>query len=248
MRTRDARMHALVGAYAVDAVPAEDRAQFERHLRGCEQCREDLRGLREAAARLALAAAVPPSPALREQLVQVAGLVRQVPPAVDKRVTWRLHTVPPWLARAALATIVALIAVATGLGLHMNALQHRMTAMQRRDDAIAQILGARDAITLTASVSTGGTATMVMSHHDRALVFTANGLTRLPASRAYELWLMTPAGDIAVGMLPPARDDMAGPMVVAQLAVGDQLGLTVEPAAGSRHPTSAPIVLVALGA
>jgi anti-sigma-K factor RskA len=246
MRARDAGLHALVGAYAMDAVSEHERARFERHLRGCEQCRDDLRGLREATARLALGAAVPPRPGLREQTVQVAGQIRQVPPFRYTSGTWWHRTTQPWLVRAALVAVVALVTVAVGLGLHVSTMQDRMSTMQRRDDAMAQVLGARDAVTLTASVATGGTATVVMSHRADALVFTAHGLIRLPASRAYELWLMTPAGDLPVGMLPPARDGMVGPMVVARLAAGDRLGVTVEPTSGSRQPTSAPIVLVGL--
>jgi hypothetical protein len=40
---------------------------------------------------------------------------------------------------------------------------------------------------------------------------------------------------------------MTDPMVISRLRPGDALGLTVEPAAGARQPTSAPIVLVSLG-
>jgi anti-sigma-K factor RskA len=108
------------------------------------------------------------------------------------------------------------------------------------------VLGAHDAIVLTAAVSTGGTATVVMSHQARSLVFTARGLPRLPDVMAYELWLAGPAGITPAGMLPPGRRGMSGPMVVGGLASREQLEVTVEPASGSRHPTSAPIVRLAL--
>jgi hypothetical protein len=39
---------------------------------------------------------------------------------------------------------------------------------------------------------------------------------------------------------------MTAPVVVSGLAAGDKVGLTVEPAHGSRHPTSSPILLLAL--
>jgi anti-sigma-K factor RskA len=128
----------------------------------------------------------------------------------------------------------------------MASIQQRMTAAERHDHAIAVILGAPDAVTLTADVRTGGTATVVMSPGARALVFTAKSLSALPPSKAYELWLMSPSGDTAAGMLPTAKGGMSGPMVVSGLAPGDQLGLTIEPAAGSRDPTSIPVVLLPL--
>jgi anti-sigma-K factor RskA len=100
---------------------------------------------------------------------------------------------------------------------------------------------------MTAKVRTGGTATVVMSHRARELVFTASKLTVLPPSRAYELWLMGPSGDKPVGTLPPAHGGMTGPMVVGGLVHGDRLVLTVEPAGGSRRPTTRPIVVMGLG-
>ena len=83
MRARRAALHTLVGAYVLDAVTRQERADFERHVLTCEQCREDVSGLREAAAQLATAAAVSPRPALREQIVRTAGRTRQLPPVVD---------------------------------------------------------------------------------------------------------------------------------------------------------------------
>ena len=264
MRTRGARLHTLVGAYVMDAVSAADRAGFERHLLTCEQCQVDVRGLREAAARLASAASVPPRPELREQTVQAAERIRQLPPLVDgeqgRRLvghrwprSWRGH-VPwaglgarPWLARVAASAAVILAVTASVFGLHMASMQNRLTADEQRDDAIAIILGAGDRMTLTAHVSTGGQATVVMSHRADGLVFIASGLARLPASKAYELWLMGPAGDSPAGMLPPGRHGMTGPMVVDELTRGDHLAMTVEPATGALRPTSAPVVMVGLG-
>jgi anti-sigma-K factor RskA len=267
-------MHALVGAYVMDAIPDVDRADFERHLLTCEQCREDVRGLREATAQLASAAAITPRRELREQTLAAAARIRQLPPLVPGEQAprlggWRLAYwrrpasagrlasarrlarptgggARPWLSRVAIAVAGALAATAIVFGLHMSAMQDRLTAAEQRDNAIAAVLGAHDAATLTAKVKTGGTATVVMSHRAHALVFIAAGLTRLPASKAYELWLMGPGGDTPAGMLPPGHHGMTGPMVVDRLAPGEQLGVTVEPAGGSSQPTSVPIVLVAL--
>jgi anti-sigma factor RsiW len=264
MRTRGSGLHTLVGAYVMDAVSAADRASFERHLLTCEQCQVDVRGLREAAARLAAAASVPPRAELREQTMQAAARIRQLPPLVDGqhgrrrmgyqwmrswqlRVPWLGLGARPWLARVAAGAAVILAVTATVFGLHMASMQNRLTAAEQRDAVIAAIVGARDATTLTAHVSTGGRATVVMSHHADALVFIASGLARLPASKAYELWLMGPAGDRPAGMLPPGRHGMTGPMVVDQLTRGDHLAMTVEPAAGAPQPTSAPVVMVGLG-
>jgi hypothetical protein len=258
---RDRVLHTLVGAYVMDAVPEADRVAFERHLTGCEQCRDEVRGLHEATARLAAAAAVEPRPALRDQTLQAAARLRQVPPLVaghpGAREPWRAR-VRAWqalsragrhsrLTVAAVAIAIVFAGAAIGLGVHLSSMQHSLTVDERRDHAIAAVLGEADATTLTAKVTTGGTATLVMSHRAGALVFMGNRLSRLPSSETYELWIMRRGGDVPAGMLPLSSGGMSGPMVVRGLLPGDQIGLTVEPAAGSRQPTSAPIVLVALG-
>jgi hypothetical protein len=155
--------------------------------------------------------------------------------------------VRPWLAGVAACLAVLLTAAAVVLGLHAGAMQQRLTAQERRDSAMTAVLGAHDAMVLTAAVSTGGTATVVMSHQARALVFTANGLVRLPGVMTYELWLAGPARITPAGMLPSGHRGMSGPMVVGGLVRGEKLELTVEPASGSRQPTSAPIVRLELG-
>jgi anti-sigma-K factor RskA len=263
MRARRAALHTLVGPYVLDAVTGQDRVHFERHMLTCEQCRDDVRGLREAAAQLAAAAAVPPRPVLREQTVRAAGQIRQLPPVVagepsapgpgwrraaTLRLTGRRAPVArPWLVRLAAVAVTVLAVTAIVLGVHLSVMRSRMSAMEQRDTAIAAILGSRDATTLTAEVRTGGMATLVMSHRARALVFMATGLRKLPATKAYELWLMSPAGTTSAGLLAPDHHGMSGPVVVGRLAPGDKLGLTIEPSAGTGQPTSAPVCMVALG-
>jgi anti-sigma-K factor RskA len=100
---------------------------------------------------------------------------------------------------------------------------------------------------LTGKISSGGTATVVMSHREHALVFTAHGLRALPAAKCYQLWLMGPHGIRSVGMLKAAAGGMTGPAVVSGLAAGDVVGLTIEPTGGSPQPTSPPIVLIGRG-
>ncbi|MGA4988477.1 anti-sigma factor domain-containing protein [Nonomuraea bangladeshensis] len=68
----DDDLHALSGAYAVDALPYADWVVFEEHLRGCAGCGTEVRRLRETAARLAGAVAVNPPPGLRPRLLAAA--------------------------------------------------------------------------------------------------------------------------------------------------------------------------------
>jgi anti-sigma-K factor RskA len=250
-------LHTLAGAYAMDAVPEPDRARFERHLAGCEPCRQEIRGLRETTAALAAAAAVQPPPELRDVMLRAVGQTRQLPPATGPapapapwaaargrgRAGWRPRLAVTLV--GALACVLAAVAVVTGVLAH--GMQDRLNQAQGHDHAVALVLGAPDATMRSARVSTGGTATVVMSHRERALVFTAADLRELPSAESYELWLMGPAGNRAAGMISVSgRGKMVGPMVVSGLAVGDSVGLTVEPAGGSPQPTSPPVVQIVL--
>jgi hypothetical protein len=122
--------------------------------------------------------------------------------------------------------------------------EHEVGAAQQRAQQIAEVLNAPDAVILTDRVKTAGTATIVMSGRDHALVFTTAGLPQLPASRCYQLWLMGPAGDRSAGMLPSPRDGMTSPVIASGLRAGDRIGLTIEPDGGTSRPTGAPILLM----
>jgi len=239
--------HTLAGAYAMDAVPEPDRSRFERHLARCESCRQEVRGLREATAALAGATAVPPPAALRDVVLRAAGQTRQLPPAVAA--AWapaRHRRRPGWRSRLAIALAGALAAVAAA-GVVTFGVQGRLDQAQHRDHMVATVLSASDATMMSRPVSTGGTATVVMSHRERALVFTAADLRGLPAGHSYELWLIGPAGTRSAGMINGSgHGRMVGPMVVSGLAAGDSVGMTVEPDSGSPRPTSPPLVLIGL--
>ena len=119
-------------------------------------------------------------------------------------------------------------------------------------DEVAEAVEARldrnapGAVLLTARVRAGGTVTVVMSHRDRSLVFTTAGLPSLPAGRCYQLWLMGPAGDRPVSVLPAPDQGMTSPVIATGLTAGDWIGLTAGPASMSRHPASTPILMLNL--
>ena len=252
MRRGGRDLHTLAGAYAMDAVPAPERARFERHLARCDSCRQEIQGLREATAALGAAVSVEPPAAAKETALRAAAHTRQLPPAVlappagwaAARGRSRLGR-SPRLAVAALACALAALGVVAGVAGY--GLQHRLDQAAGRDHAVAAVLTAPDATMLSSRVRTGGTATIVMSHRERALVFTAADLRLLPAAENYELWLIGPAGTRGAGMLASSgHGKMSGPVVVSGLSAGDSVGLTVEPASGSPQPTSPPVVMISL--
>ncbi|MGD0685356.1 MAG: anti-sigma factor [Streptosporangiaceae bacterium] len=260
MRRGRSELHTLAGPYALDAVSGEDRARFERHLAHCESCGQEIRGLREATARIGVSAAVRPRPELKGQALRAAARTRQLPPvsrdAPAASPGWRGFLAGArgmagrraglWPPRLAAALAAGLLVIAVTMGVLMVGAQHRLDTDQVRGRAIAAVLNASDVTMLTAKVTTGGTATILESRHEHSLVFTAARLRALPAGSSYELWLMGPEGTRSAGMLPASREGMIGPMVVSGLAAGDDVGLTVEPAGGAARPTSAMIMKLGL--
>jgi anti-sigma-K factor RskA len=261
VRTRRPEPHTLAGAYALDALTGADRARFERHLARCEQCAREIASLREATARLGAAMAAEPPPGLTGRALAAAARTRQLPPLTrDPARSWpgrhaaaagaARHAAGPlrraWMPRLAVALAVAAAFLAGFLGLAARGAQHQLQQDQSRSQGIAAVLTARDAHMFSARVRTGGTATVVMSGREHALVFAAAGLRALPASRSYELWLMGPGGDKPAAMLPAPRQGMTGPVLASGLSAGDRLGLTVEPASGSPRPTSPALLQLAL--
>ncbi len=80
MRSQNHGLHTLTGSYVLDAVEGPERERFERHLRHCPACVTEVRGLRETATRLAMAAAAQPPARLRERVLAMARHTRQLPP------------------------------------------------------------------------------------------------------------------------------------------------------------------------
>jgi anti-sigma-K factor RskA len=75
-------IHALSGAYAVDALDEGERAQFEQHLAGCSACQAEVASLVAAATSLASLSDMAPPPSLRAKVLHGITTVRPLPPIV----------------------------------------------------------------------------------------------------------------------------------------------------------------------
>jgi hypothetical protein len=247
MRIRREVPHTLAGAYALDALTEPDRLRFERHLAGCEACRQEAGSLREAAGRLAAVPAVPPPPHVRERVLAEAARTRQQPPLTADVVAGSGRRAIRWRApRMAVAIAGGCILVALVLGGLFIHTQRSLSVEQAHNRAIATILNAPDATIMSAKAEKSGSATVVMSHRDHALVLTTAMLPALPAGQRYQVWLMGPRRTRPAGMLPVPHRGMTAPVVVSGVAPGDMVGLTVEPASGSTVPSSAPVLMLVL--
>ena len=246
-------LHVLSGSYVLDALSEPERDSFERHLQHCPLCEDEVRGLREAAARLGLAKTLDPPPQMRPRVLAVAYRTRQLPPPADEqiglerrrvRVTWlfrprsaRRHAQRrPRLPRLAAALAAASLVVVVALGIT------RSDGAATAGAAISRVVTAPDARTQTMRTSAGGTVTVIVSARQQAAVVSATGMRSLPPAQTYQLWVIGPDGARSAGLLP--RTGRAGPVLASGVEPGDRIGITVEPAGGTSGPTTTPVIAV----
>lgn len=248
-------LHLLTGSHALDALSGAERAEFEKHLARCEPCADETRGLREAAARLAVATAIEPPREMRARVLATAVLTRQLPPGRiphalagrrgGQRAARRGSTrrIRPSRASAA-ATILALAAAVTFLFVTQVTTQHELQQSQAGNHAIAAVLAAPDARIETLPASVGGRVTAVLSVRQHEAVVTTAGVPAPAGPRVYQLWVMSTAGARSAGLLPASHTGSTSPVLAVGVAPGDRLGITIEPAGGTAQPTTTPVVVM----
>jgi hypothetical protein len=246
VRTSRHDAHTLSGAYAADALPPGETVAFERHLRHCPACAEEVRGLRETAAGLAMATAIAPPPAMRARVLAAAARTRQEAPLARRTAGASVRParrLPRMMAKrpTLLAAAVSLAAAVIALGVFSGVTQHQLQQANSRNQAVAAVLAAPDARLATASTSVGGTVTAVVALREHQVVITAHGMPSLTGARVYQLWVMTPGTARPAGLLAAGS---AAPVLVGGVRSGDRIGMTVEPAGGTRQPTTTPIMVM----
>ena len=201
-------IHELSAAYALDALSAEERQEFEQHLAHCEECRETVAAFHDTAASLAHGVeAQQPPPELRARLLEQARGER------GNVVQFR----PRWTVRAtsAVAAVAAVAAIAFGIWaatLH-NQLGDRPEAFGL-DGANGQLV--------------------VTPERDAALI--VDDLAPAPTGKTYEVWVIEgetpePAGTFAGGGTQTAF------ALTRPVPEGATVAVTIEPEGGTESPT-----------
>ena len=258
-------LHTLAGAYALDAIePGSELTRFTRHLNRCQTCASEVRGFREVGTAMAFAAAAEAPAEMRDRVLTAAARTRQLPPEIRTHARpRRTRSSAPWIPWLSGVVATAAVAVAVFFGFaqahtqqqlnQAQAQNHTLAQQQARveaeltqakqhDQALAQILGAPHVTLLSQRTTKGGVAVVVLDAATRKLVVATSGLPALPAGQVYQLWLIGPVKIVSAGLLPTAQAGVTTPVVATGIVKGDKLGLTVEPAGGSKQPTTTPIL------
>lgn len=228
-------IHALSGAYAVDALDELERARFERHLAACTECRTEVNSLRETTVGLSELTSTPPPPALRASILSEIKSIRPLPPEVSRQATSRDHRFR--LAPLAAAALIAIAGVGTAIVVHQTG-----DSTSQVTSLSAQVLHAPDAREVDVDLPGPALARVVRSVSVGRAVLVTHDMPAPPAGKVYQLWLQNSAGRmISAGLMPTGGNQTV--VLRGNASDAKAAGITVEPAAGSAQPTSAPLAL-----
>lgn len=240
-----ADVHAMAGAYALHALPADERAFFERHITVCESCHLEVDAFATTAALLGSASAHAPPPALRAQVLRTVDVTRQAPPAQ--------HGMPPAppaqrsgrrLLETVLGSVAGALAVAllvlSGVTVAMNERLGELEAAAPTtvvDDGALAVLAAPDAQTRPLAAEGGAVARFVYSPRLDTGVFVAHDLEPLAPDATYELWLFHDDTPVPATVFDADDHGRALAVVEGSVTGAEFAAVTVEPHGGSPEPT-----------
>ncbi|GAA0565095.1 anti-sigma factor [Paractinoplanes ferrugineus] len=231
-----ADIHALLGAYVLDAVDDLERVAFERHLRECADCRAETDELHMAAARLADATWSVPPPRLRATVLSQIASTRQLPP-VQPSVPVRPST-SSWRRLAAAAAAVVVVSGSVAVIQEQRVRDERASAQQARsaEARIQAVLTAPDLTVREQALTGGGKVTVAMSTLHGAGVIMLAASSAPVDGNVYQLWTLRGGTPANAGVLEPGQT--ASVRIVENMVGVSDVGVTVEPPHGSVRPTT----------
>ena len=234
-----ADIHTLTGAYALYALPDDERRMFERHLDACDACSQEVREFVATTARLATGVPIQPSREFHDRLMTHIATVRQLPPEGAAA----RHQTPsrrPWFSSVTGIAAAGLLVLSVGLGGVALDARSDLSDAEQRTEAISDVLGRPDAVLRSVQLRGGATATVVAA--DGRAVFTASELPEVAENRTYQLWIVADEDVASAGLLD--LEDGTTQKLVTDLPAGSSLAVSVEPEGGSEAPTTDPLGLV----
>ena len=245
-----------IGAYVLDALPADEAAAFETHLLSCAACQAEVVELRAVVGILPLALdPVEPPASLRDRISRaveddLAGkpVLKAIPGGAPKLPRRRFPLTEAILALAAVAVIAAL-----GLwNVHLQSQVNQQQASVNFQKLVAAALNHRDVVYPVAPTSSasGASAYMVQPQGRQSAYLIVKDLPKPSSHKVYQLWLIrsgvpTSAGTFTYSGADPKIVPVPMPSTGFTLTA-----VTVENAPhGSAHgPTGAKVLAGKLGA
>lgn len=239
-------LHTLSGAYAVNALPEDERAVFEAHLHVCDACPQEVAELVATAARLGAAQEAPPPARMRAAVLEGLSDVRQEAPApvpTDDGEGPRRPR-PRWvtelLAPAAAVVVIALL----GLAVIVAQLNARIDQLEAATAQVTEVIAAPDARTFDLE-GPSGHARVVLAESLGEAVFLADGMRPTGPEHVYALWLIGDDGPIPAGAFDVDERGRVTRVVTGDLTTVTAIAVTLEPAGGPLvEPTTDPVMVI----
>lgn len=251
-------IHHLTGAYAVDALPPEERDTFEQHLAACDACRTEVRELQATAAHLGAAGAEEPPAALKGAVMDQIRRTPQVPPVGQPEggptvygggATTHAGTRsadPRWYERMLAPAAAVLVLVVIGLTAVIANLNARLDDLETLAVPVAEVFTAPDSIVVSAEGPGDASMRLIASPTRGEGVFLVGGMEQAPSARVYQLWLLRDGQAVPAGLLDIDERGRGAQVMTGDMSDVDAVALTIEPDGGSPQPTSAPISVLVL--
>jgi anti-sigma-K factor RskA len=244
------RFEDLKDAYVLDALPEEERRNFEEFLATHPERQAEIDELGAVAGLLAFSPEEQePTLELRERIMEV--VEAEAAPRSERRVSVLARLAGYIGARglafgAAALLIVGLLSWNLLLQGQVDDLQGQVQSSQGQVDNLqAQVQDAQAQQTQTVQLSgtwTGqGADAEVASISEDTIVLVADNLPQVPEGQTCQIWVIK--GDVpkSGGLFQPGATETAAP-ITAPIKKGDTIAVTIEPAGGSEQPTTDPVL------
>jgi anti-sigma-K factor RskA len=252
------RFEDLKDAYVLGALPEEERLSFEDYLAAHPERQAEIDELGAVAGLLAFSPQEQePSPELRRRVMEVVEAEAE-PRRVRGRSTFArigdYLSVRSLALGAAALLVIGLLSWNVLLQGQVEDLQGRVQdAQDQVQDLQGQVEDARDqrqlqqtpTIKLEGSWADQGANAEVASIHENQVILVAKDMPSVPEGQTCQIWVISNDVPKPSGLFRPEGNMTAAP-ITNTLKNADVIAVTVEPAGGSKKPTSDPVLLAKL--
>lgn len=235
---REEHVFDLLTGYALDCLDANEKAQVDTHLAGCNLCRAELQTYREIVEVLPLAMQENnPPPGLKGQIMQRARQTKETPAAQTRASWW--EQLARYLRQGAPAWGLASLVLIVLLGVNNLFLWQRVNQLESSPQAPFI------SVTLTGTeASPDASGLLVISQDGEHGTLIVDGLVALDPASQYQLWLIRDSQRTNGGVFSVDQEGygslwISSPRPLASYA---SFGITIEPAGGSPGPTGTKVL------
>jgi anti-sigma-K factor RskA len=235
------RFDELKDAYALGALPDQERREFEEYLAAHPERQAEIDGLGNVASLLALSPQEQEPPLeLRRRIMDVVEAEAQRPPARTR--SWlagvrELLSVKNLALGAAALLVIGLFSWNMLLQGQVKDLQGQVASLQESQETRMVALAG------TGAAQRAQAEVILIKGHKAVLM--AEDMPRVPQNKTYQIWVIE--GDVPQpsGLFEPDGKTVAA-VVEKPLDEDDVIAITIEPAGGSQQPTTDPMLTAKL--